>query len=104
MSNPLFIIIAGCNDGGKSTSATFLLPNSVHYINADEIAKGLPDNPERNRDMQASRILSNEMARLSRSGENFAAQPRLVAEGSHEVVSNITEMEIWSEITAKGRS
>jgi predicted ABC-type ATPase len=38
---PQFILIAGANGSGKSTSATKLLPVSLPYLNADEIAKEL---------------------------------------------------------------
>lgn len=40
MTAPQFILIAGCNSAGKSTSATKLLPEGLPFINADEIAKG----------------------------------------------------------------
>jgi len=42
-------IIAGCNGAGKTTAAYRLLPkvfNTVEFVNADEIARGLsPFNP-----------------------------------------------------------
>ena len=48
-SMPDIYIIAGCNGAGKTTAAYNLLPdvfNTVEFINADEIARGLsPFNP-----------------------------------------------------------
>jgi predicted ABC-type ATPase len=41
---PDIYIIAGCNGAGKTTAAYKLLPgvfNTVEFINADEIARGL---------------------------------------------------------------
>jgi len=46
---PEMYIIAGCNGAGKTTAAYDLLPdvfNTIEFINADEIARGLsPFNP-----------------------------------------------------------
>ena len=58
---PQFIIIGGGNGSGKSTSAALILEDQVPYINADEIAKGLPEVEGENKDARASRILINAM-------------------------------------------
>lgn len=58
---PQFIIIGGGNGSGKSTSAAFVLPGVIPYINADEIAKALPEAEGENKDVRASRILLNAM-------------------------------------------
>ena len=57
---PDLYIIAGCNGAGKTTAAYRLLPkvfNTVEFINADEIARGLsPFNPS-GAAIQAGRIM-----------------------------------------------
>ena len=50
---PQFIIIGGGNGSGKSTSAALVLPGEIPYINADEIAKGLPEAEGENKDVRA---------------------------------------------------
>jgi predicted ABC-type ATPase len=76
---PNFVIIAGPNGSGKSTSAPAVLPTEIPYINADEIAKNLPDDPERNRDIRASRILLDEMDRLEAARADFAIETTLAS-------------------------
>jgi predicted ABC-type ATPase len=42
------IVIGGPNGAGKTTTATDLLPDHLHlteFVNADEIARGLPKEP-----------------------------------------------------------
>lgn len=58
-----FLIIAGPNGSGKSTSAPAVLPGPIPYVNADDIARGLPEDPARNKDLRAGRILLEELDR-----------------------------------------
>jgi len=77
MSSPKFIIVSGPNGSGKSTSSAALLPDSVPYINADEIAKALPNQAETNRDMEASRLLLRRWDELAAQGRSFAIETTL---------------------------
>ena len=40
---PALLILGGCNGAGKSTSAVGLVPPEIPFLNADELAKVLPD-------------------------------------------------------------
>ena len=76
---PQFIIIGGGNGSGKSTSAARILADEVPYINADEIAKGLPEVEGENKDARASRILINAMEEYEARGQNFAIETTLAS-------------------------
>ena len=76
---PQFIIIGGGNGSGKSTSAARVLADEVPYINADEIAKGLPEVEGENKDARASRILINAMDEHEARREDFAIETTLAS-------------------------
>ena len=76
---PQFIIIGGGNGSGKSTSAALILGDQVPYINADEIAKGLPEVEGENKDARASRILINAMGGHKARREDFAIETTLAS-------------------------
>ena len=76
---PQFIIIGGGNGSGKSTSAALILGDQVPYINADEIAKGLPEVEGENKDARASRILINAMEEYEARREDFAIETTLAS-------------------------
>lgn len=76
---PQFIIIGGGNGAGKSTSAALILGDQVPYINADEIAKGLPEVEGENKDARASRILINAMGEHETRREDFAIETTLAS-------------------------
>ncbi len=78
MTAPQFVIIAGPNGAGKSTAAPALLPKSIPYINADEIAKALPPNSI-NRDIEASRRLLEHCDRLEQERRDFAIETTLAS-------------------------
>ncbi len=76
---PQFIIIGGGNGSGKSTSAAFVLPGVIPYINADEIAKALPEAESENKDVRASRILLNAMDEYESQRKSFAIETTLAS-------------------------
>lgn len=76
---PQFIIIGGGNGSGKSTSAAFVLPSVIPYINADEIAKALPEAEGENKDVRASRILLNAMDEYEAQNKSFAIETTLAS-------------------------
>jgi predicted ABC-type ATPase len=77
---PDIILIGGPNGAGKTTFAKEYLPNEgscVRFLNADEIARGLsPFDPDRVA-RKAGRILLEEIAELTRNGEDFALESTL---------------------------
>lgn len=76
---PQFIIIGGGNGSGKSTSAARVLADEIPYINADEIAKGLPEVEGENKDVRASRILISAMDEHEARREDFAIETTLAS-------------------------
>jgi len=70
------VLIAGPNGAGKSTFARLLLPEAMPFLNADEIAKALPEE-ERGRDVGAGRELFRRMETLTAQGRSFAVETTL---------------------------
>lgn len=77
---PNLYIIAGCNGAGKTTAAFSLLPDvfqTLEFVNADEIARGLsPLNVERVA-FQAGRIMIERMNQLILERKSFAFETTL---------------------------
>ena len=77
---PDMYIIAGCNGAGKTTAAYTLLPdvfNTIEFINADEIARGLsPFNPS-GVALQAGRIMLERLGQLIERSQSFAFETTL---------------------------
>ncbi len=59
---PQIVILAGPNGAGKSTAASMLLSQEITFLNADEIAKGLPMSS--GREVQAGRLLLSRLDML----------------------------------------
>lgn len=80
MDNPApeMVIIAGPNGAGKSTFARFVLPVEMPFINADEIAKTLPQ-VQSNRDIAAGRLLLQRMDDLATAKRSFALETTLAS-------------------------
>jgi len=78
-ARPLFVILGGPNGAGKSTVASWLLPSSVVYVNADEIASGLPGYPSGATDIQAGRIMLRRMDALADSYADFGVETTLAS-------------------------
>src|SRR5438105_12122380 len=76
---PQFVILAGPNGSGKSTSAPFILPPEIPYLNADEIAKLLPEDRNVNRDIQAGRQLLKEWNRFAAQKISLAVETTLAS-------------------------
>jgi len=74
------VVIAGPNGAGKSTLARFLLPEAMPFLNADEIAKTLPVNPDGSvRDFEAGRELLRRMEALVADRRSFAIETTLAS-------------------------
>jgi hypothetical protein len=76
---PVVIILAGPNGAGKSTAAARLIPPSVTFLNADEIAKRLSTYPSVSADLEAGRILIREMDDLETRRADFAVETTLAS-------------------------
>lgn len=76
---PQILVLAGPNGAGKSTAAARLLPESIPFVNADEVAKTLPNYPSQNADIEAARIVLRRMDELEREHANFAVETTLAS-------------------------
>ena len=77
---PNLYIIAGCNGAGKTTAAYNLLPtvfNTVEFVNADEIAKGLSPFNVEGVAFQAGRIMLERIRQLINENKSFALETTL---------------------------
>jgi len=92
MALPPQFIIAGGNGSGKSTSAALVLPCEIPYINADEIAKGLPEVEGENKDVRASRILISAMDEHEARQEDFAIETTLASRSLAPRVRRLQEV------------
>ena len=75
--SPTLTILGGPNGAGKSTCAAALLPDTVPFINADEIAKTLPNFPSPAADVEAGRILLRRMEEYANQRADFAIETTL---------------------------
>jgi predicted ABC-type ATPase len=93
---PDLYIIAGCNGAGKTTAAYTLLPTvfeTVEFVNADEIARGLsPLNPT-GVAFQAGRIMLERMEQLIQEQKSFAFETTL---------SGLTYLKLIEKAKAEG--
>lgn len=77
---PTIYVIAGCNGAGKTTFAREFLPKEVkclHFLNADEIARGLSPLAPSAAAIKAGRLLLSEVQSCLRKGETFALESTL---------------------------
>ncbi len=77
---PELYIIAGCNGAGKSTAAYTLLPdifNTVEFVNADEIARGLSPFNIEGVAFQAGRIMLERLNYLISEKKSLAFETTL---------------------------
>ena len=103
--NPLpekrIIIIAGPNGAGKTTFAREYLPNEANtltFINADLIAKGLdPFQPERAA-FRAGRMMLEMIEACVQRGENFAFETTLSGRGYARMIPRLQEQGYWVKL------
>ena|SRR5438270_4805730 len=88
---PLFVVLAGPNGAGKSTAAAVLLDPSLTFVNADEIAKGLPGYPSHSVDLEAGRMALERMDRLEEARADFAFETTLA---SRSLASRIKRLKV----------
>lgn len=104
-TNPLpekrIIIIAGPNGAGKTTLAREYLPNEANtltFINADLIARGLdPFQPERAA-FRAGRMMLEMIDACVQRGENFAFETTLSGRGYARMIPRWHEQGYWVKL------
>jgi predicted ABC-type ATPase len=77
---PNLYILAGCNGAGKTTAAYNLLPNvfeTVEFVNADEIARGLSPLNAESVAFAAARIMLERVEHLLQENKSFAFETTL---------------------------
>lgn len=74
---PRVFVLAGPNGAGKSTAAARLLPPDLVFVNADDVARDLPDYPSPSADIEAGRLVLKRLGELERSGSDFAIETTL---------------------------
>lgn len=74
-----FILLAGANGSGKTTSAPEFLPASVRFINADDIARNLTEDVGGSKNVRAGRLLLDEWDQLEAQQANFAVETTLAS-------------------------
>ena len=80
-TQPTVIVLGGPNGAGKSTAADLLLPERIEFVNADEIAKTLPEYPSREADLKAGRLVLERLDELERLRTDFAVETTLAGRG-----------------------
>lgn len=76
---PLILILGGPNGVGKSTAAARIVPIQVPFLNADEIAKGLPGYPSPATDLRAGRVLLRRIDELEAQRGSLAIETTLAS-------------------------
>ena len=76
-SSAEILVISGPNGAGKSTCISRYLPAGMAFLNADDIAKELPDYPSASADIQADRIVLSRMDDFEERRESFAVETTL---------------------------
>lgn len=74
---PQAVIIAGPNGSGKSTVATLLLPPDMTFVNADLIASEISGKPGTPGDINAGRVLVDQVEQLEGRLQDFAFETTL---------------------------
>lgn len=78
-TRPIIVILGGANGAGKSTAAPVVLPPGITFLNADEVAKTLPDYPSTGADLEAGRILLTQMDEREVNRQSFAVETTLAS-------------------------
>lgn len=91
MSAPQFLVLAGANGSGKSTSAPAVIPASVSFINADEIAKSLPGTGGAAKEIRAGRLLLDQWRLLEAGRADFAIETTLASRALAPRITRLQE-------------
>ncbi|MBC8135269.1 MAG: AAA family ATPase, partial [Fibrella sp.] len=88
---PEVVIIGGPNGAGKSTFARYVLPEAMPFLNADEIAKTLPEDFVGSRELESGRRLLERLSELARVKKSFALETTLA---SRSLVPRLRELQV----------
>jgi predicted ABC-type ATPase len=80
--SPILVVLAGPNGAGKSTVAPMLLPGVLgvgHFVNADEIAKGLSAFRSGDVALAAGRVMLTRLDELAAERASFAFETTLAS-------------------------
>jgi predicted ABC-type ATPase len=98
-------VIAGCNGAGKTTASFTLLPEILdckEFVNADEIAKGLPPFQPEKVSFESGRIMLKRINELLETNENFAFETTLATKSYKSKITeaknknyNVTLLFFW---------
>jgi predicted ABC-type ATPase len=89
------IVLAGPNGAGKSTAAAHLLPPGIVFVNADEVAKTLPGYPSVAVDIQAGRLVLEQMDALERERKSFAVETTLSSRSLAPRIARLRRSGYW---------
>ena len=95
MNRPNLYMIAGPNGAGKTTASYTLLPdmlNCIHFVNADEIARGLSPFAPDIVDVQAARIMIQRIDELLDQKVDFAIETTLATRSYVGLVNRAQEI------------
>jgi predicted ABC-type ATPase len=76
---PQIIVIGGPNGAGKSTVAARLIPPTMEFVNADEIAKTLAESVTDSVNVQAGRLMLQRLDELEAQRASFAIETTLAS-------------------------
>lgn len=78
-SGPQIVVISGPNGAGKSTIATRLIPPTMEFVNADEIAKTLADTITDGINFRAGRVALQRLDELEAERADIAIETTLAS-------------------------
>ena len=76
---PQIIVMGGPNGAGKSTIAARLIPPTMEFVNADEIAKTLAETVTDSINVQAGRLMLQRLDELEAQRASFAIETTLAS-------------------------
>jgi predicted ABC-type ATPase len=91
MPSPQILVISGANGSGKSTTAHVVLPASVPFLNADDIAVTLLNTEGAARDLIAGRLLLEQWRVMAEKRCDFAIETTL---SSRSLANRIEQLKI----------
>src|ERR1043165_1020823 len=92
---PNLYIIAGCNGAGKTTASVTIFPEILgcrEFVNADNIAAGIPPFNVEGVAVEAGRIMLQRIGELLQMGSDFAIETTLATRSYVHLVRRAKEL------------